>query len=122
MEVRRRELGMSDKPDRTRNTICLPEMRTARMGLCVATQIARYSGRFSKLPGWASPEQAWAATQGQLAWYRCMEDCGEMVQLRTAYTITYASTADAMGHRRIRVRANREGAAVRLSPVVAATP
>ncbi|MEP6706706.1 MAG: VWA domain-containing protein [Pyrinomonadaceae bacterium] len=45
-----------------------------------------------------------------------------VVQLRTAYTITYASSADAMGHRRIRVRANREGAAVRLSPVVAATP
>jgi len=45
-----------------------------------------------------------------------------VVQLRTAYTITYASKADARGHRRIRVRANREGAAVRLSPVVAATP
>ena len=83
VEIRRRELGMSDKPDRTRNTICLPEMRSARMGLCVATQIARYSGRFSKLPGWSSPEQAWAQTQGQLAWYRAMEECGEMVQLRT---------------------------------------
>jgi membrane dipeptidase len=83
VEIRRRELGMSDKPDRTRNTICLPEMRRARMGLCVATQIARYSGRFSKLPGWSSPEQAWAHTQGQLAWYRAMEECGEMVQLRT---------------------------------------
>jgi membrane dipeptidase len=84
VEIRRRELGMSDKPDRTRNTICLPEMRRGRMGLCVATQIARYSGRFSKLPGWSSPEQAWAHTQGQLAWYRAMEECGEMVQLRTA--------------------------------------
>jgi membrane dipeptidase len=83
VEIRRRELGMSDKPDRTRSTICLPEMRRARMGLCVATQIARYSGRFSKLPGWSSPEQAWAHTQGQLAWYRAMEECGEMVQLRT---------------------------------------
>ena len=83
VEIRRRELGMSDKPDRTRNTVCLPEMRTARMGLCVATQIARYSCRFNKLPGWSSPEQAWAHTQGQLAWYRAMEECGEMVQLRT---------------------------------------
>ena len=80
VEIRRRELGMNDKPDRTRNTICLPEMRTARMGLCVATQIARYSGRFSKLPGWSSPEQAWAQTQGQLAWYRAMEECGEMAE------------------------------------------
>ena len=50
VEIRRRELGMNDKPDRTRNTICLPEMRTARMGLCVATQIARYSGRSTMGP------------------------------------------------------------------------
>jgi membrane dipeptidase len=58
-------------------------MRRGRIGVCVATQIARYSARFSKLPGWKSPEQAWAQTQGQLAWYRAMEECGEIVQLRT---------------------------------------
>ncbi len=84
VEIRRRELGMKDRPDRTRGTVCLPEMRRARIGLCVATQIARYSARFSSLPGWRSPEQAWAQTQGQLAWYRAMEDCGELVQLRTS--------------------------------------
>ncbi|MBS1830941.1 MAG: membrane dipeptidase [Acidobacteria bacterium] len=83
VEIRRRELGMTDKADRTRNTVCLPEMRRARIGLCVATQISRFSGRFSKLPGWSSAEQAWAQTQGQLAWYRVMEECGELVQLRT---------------------------------------
>jgi VWFA-related protein len=43
-----------------------------------------------------------------------------VAQMRTAYTITYASTQDSKGHRRIRVRANRDGASVRLSPVVAA--
>src|SRR5262249_21620507 len=83
-EIRRRELFMTDKPDRTRNTVCLPEMRGACIGLCVATQISRYSARVSTLPGWASPEQAWAHTQGQLAWYRTMEEAGELVQLRTA--------------------------------------
>ena len=83
VEIRRRELGLQDRPDRTRGVVCLPEMRAGRIGVCVATQIARYSGRFSKLPGWSSPEQAWAQTQGQLAWYRAMEECGEMVQLRT---------------------------------------
>lgn len=83
VEIRRRELGMNDLPDRTRNTVCLPEMRRGRIGLCVATQIARFSGRFSKLPGWMSPEQAWAQTQGQLAWYRAMEECGELKSLRT---------------------------------------
>jgi len=43
-----------------------------------------------------------------------------VAQLRTAYTITYASNANSAGHRRVRVRANRDGASVRLSPVVAA--
>lgn len=46
-----------------------------------------------------------------------------VVQLRTAYTITYASNSTPSGHRRVRVRANREGASVRLSPAVGvATP
>lgn len=83
VEIRRRELGRQDLPDRTRGTVCLPEMRRCRMGVCIATQIARYASRFNRLPGWSSPEQAWAQTQGQLAWYRAMEECGEMVQLRT---------------------------------------
>ncbi len=83
VEIRRREIGMKDLPDRGNNTVCLPEMRKGRIGLCVATQIARYSSRFSRLPGWQSPEQAWAQTQGQLAWYRAMEEAGEIVQLRT---------------------------------------
>lgn len=46
-----------------------------------------------------------------------------VVQLRTAYTITYASNSTPSGHPRVRVRANRDGASVRLSPVVnVATP
>ena len=46
-----------------------------------------------------------------------------VVQLRTAYTITYASNLSPAGNPRVRVRANREGASVRLSPVVnVATP
>jgi VWFA-related protein len=42
-----------------------------------------------------------------------------VAQMRTAYTITY--TSNGTSHRRIRVRANRDGASVRLSPVVAAS-
>lgn len=83
-KIRRSELSATDNyPCRTRNTVCFPEMRRARVGICVATQIARYVPYFGKLPGWHSPEQAWAQTQGQLAWYRTMEECGEMVSLRT---------------------------------------
>ena len=82
VEIRRRELGRKDFVDRTRGVVCLPEMRRGRVGLCVATQIARYVHRFNKLPGWNSAEQAWAQTQGQLAWYREMEADGELVQIR----------------------------------------
>lgn len=82
-KMRRHEIGMTDVAGRSRNTVCLPELRRGRFGVIVATQIARYSPRFHSLPGWKSPAQAWAHTQGQLAYYRAMEDCGEMLQLRT---------------------------------------
>jgi VWFA-related protein len=46
-----------------------------------------------------------------------------VVQLRTAYTITYASNSTPASNPRVRVRTNREGASVRLSPAVnVATP
>jgi VWFA-related protein len=41
-----------------------------------------------------------------------------VAQMRTAYTITYDSNANPSGKRRVRVRTNRDGAAVRLSPAV----
>jgi membrane dipeptidase len=80
--IRRRELGMTDQVFRTRNTVCFPEMRRGGVGLCVATQLARSVDYFSRMPGWMSPEQARAYTWGQLAWYREMEACGELVQIR----------------------------------------
>ncbi len=81
-EIRESEKGMTDKPDREKNTVSLEAMRNGNIGLCVATQIARYVKRDNPLPGWNSPQQAWAQTQAQLAWYRTMEDLGEMVQIR----------------------------------------
>ena len=80
-EIRRREQGQTDKKDRAKGTVSLPEMRRGQIGLCVATLIARYVEPGNPLPGWHSPEIAWAQTQGQLAWYRAMEDAGEMVQI-----------------------------------------
>lgn len=82
-EIRKSEEGMTDKPDRAKGTVSLPSMREGRIGICVATQIGRYVKRGNDLPGWKSPEQAWAHTQGQLAWYKAMEEAGEMVQIRT---------------------------------------
>jgi membrane dipeptidase len=82
-EIRAREHGLTDKPDRGHGTVCFPEMRRGGIGVCIATQIARYVKHGNPLPGWHSPEQAWAQTQGQLAWYRAMEERGEMRPIRT---------------------------------------
>ena len=79
--IREREKGLADKPDREKNTVSLPALREGKIGLVVATQIARYVRKGSTLPGWHSPEQAWAQSQAQLSWYRAMVDQGEMIQV-----------------------------------------
>ena len=81
-EIRQREKGLTDKPDRGNNTVCFPELRKGNIGLVVATQIARYVSPENPLPGWHSPEQAWAQTQAQLAWYKAMEEDGELFQVK----------------------------------------
>ena len=80
-EINERETGMMDKPDRAKGVVSLPELRKGNIGLVVGTQIARYVAPGNPLPGWHSPEQAWAQTQGQVAWYKAMEEAGEMVQI-----------------------------------------
>jgi membrane dipeptidase len=78
-EVRRREQGESDKADRGRGVVTFPEMRRGGIGLCVATQIGHSVAQDSPVvTAWKSPEIAWAQTQGQLAWYRAMEERGEL--------------------------------------------
>lgn len=81
-EINAREAGLNDKPDRAKAVVSLPELRKGNIGLVVATQIARYVSPENTLPGWHSPEQAWAQTQGQLAYYQAMEFAGEMVQIK----------------------------------------
>jgi membrane dipeptidase len=80
-DIRESEQGMTDRPDRARGTVSFASMRRGNVGMCAATMIARYVKRGSPIPGWHSPEQAWAQTQGQLAWYRAMEEAGELVQI-----------------------------------------
>ena len=82
-EIRQREMHLNDKKDRGKGTVCLPELRKGKIGLVVATQLSRVTLYGSSLPGasWNSPQQAWAMTQAQLAWYREMEAMCEMVQI-----------------------------------------
>ena len=77
-EIRQREEGLTDKPDRGNGVVCFSELRKGNIGLVVATQIARYVTRDNPLPGWHSPPQAWAHTQAQLAWYKTMEEAGQL--------------------------------------------
>ena len=81
-QIRKREEGLNDKPGRGRGTVALPKLRKGNIGLVVATQIARYVAPGNPLPGWHSPEQAWAQTQAQLTWYKAMEACGEMLMIK----------------------------------------
>ena len=80
-KIRELEKDLYDKPDRGNATVCFPELIKGNIGLCVATLISRYVKPNNPLPGWNSPEQAWAHAQGQLAWYRTMEDREEMIQI-----------------------------------------
>jgi membrane dipeptidase len=80
--IRERENGLTDKRDRGKGVVSLPALREGNIGLVIATQIARFVAPENKLPGWHSSEQAWAQTQGQLAWYKAMEQAGEMRQVK----------------------------------------
>ena len=80
-EIREREKHLTDKLDRGKGVVCFDELRRGNIGLVVATQIARYVAPDNNLPGWNSPEQAWAHTQSQLAWYKEMEAQDELKQI-----------------------------------------
>lgn len=88
-EIRDSESNMTDKPDRTRGTVSFPDLRKGNIGIVVGTQIGRYTKKNNTLPGasWNSPEQAWAQTQGQLAWYQVMEFDGQIRQVTNRHDL-----------------------------------
>lgn len=84
-EIRAAEAGMNDKPGRGGGTVCLPELRKGRVGIVMATEIARvkHKDKNSSIVSWQSQQQAWAMTQAQRAWYIAMQDAGQMTFIRT---------------------------------------
>lgn len=84
-EIRAAEAGLRDKAGRGRGLVCLPEMRRGRVGLAVVTQLARVNKNEGRnfVAVWSSPKQAWAMTQAQLAWYRALEEAGEIKMIAT---------------------------------------
>ena len=82
-KIREDEKEMTDLKGRGGNTVTLPEMRKAGIGICVATQLAGCMKPPGPVGSWNSPPQAHAITRAQLAWYQAMEDEGELRQLRS---------------------------------------
>ena len=81
-QINRQETGMNDKPGRGNATVSFDALRKGNIGLVVATQLAKCLPADIPLHWWHSPEQAWAHTQSQLAWYKAMEDEGELMQVK----------------------------------------
>src|SRR5512138_1382776 len=65
-------------PGRGQGTVALPEMHRGRVALCFATLLARSTGRTIQNLDYSSPYQAYAAAQGQLAYYRALDEAGEV--------------------------------------------
>lgn len=80
-EVRAWEADMIGK-GRGRNTVCLPDMRRGDIGLCFSTINARHATGFKTAIDF-SPEGAWAAARGQLAFYDLLERQGSLRRVRT---------------------------------------
>ncbi len=79
---------LTDYQDRGKGTVALPQLREGRVGVVLTTIISRVSETANvidtmSLTGWRSPQQAFANAQAQLAWYREMEACGEIIQIKT---------------------------------------
>ena len=86
--LRTSEAHMQDVRWRGRATISLPELRAARVAVCVATVLARAGTKrqatYRRIDlDYASPEAAYSHAQGQLAYYRLLESQGELRILRT---------------------------------------
>jgi len=63
---------------RGQNTVALPDLRRGRVALCFATMLARATGHPSPHIDYASPAQAYGIARGQLAYYRALEEAGQV--------------------------------------------
>ena len=90
-EVRRHEAHMEDHPARGRGTVSLPELRKANVRACLATILVRSKPEVAPREGhsrrdldYRNQTLAHAVGMGQLAYYRSLEEQGEIQLLRTA--------------------------------------
>jgi len=90
-EINRSETGLTDDDARGHATTCLPEMRRAGVAVCLATVQARTKpgvrppdSTLRMSLDYSHPEITYAAGQGQLAYYRLLEQQNEVRMLHTA--------------------------------------
>ena len=88
-EINARERGMTDHDARGRATTSLPQMRRGGVAVCLATVVARVKPDARPAEGhsrasldYDRPAMAYAAGQGQLAYYRLLDEQGEVKILR----------------------------------------
>ena len=81
-QIRLAEQGMTDRRGRETGTVSFPAMRRGSVGVCVGTLIAPCARPENPIPGWSSPQTAWAQINGQFAWYEAMEREGEIALIR----------------------------------------
>ncbi|MFL5244540.1 MAG: dipeptidase [Gemmataceae bacterium] len=76
-EIRRREAGMADK-SRGCNTVSFPELRQGGVTIFIATLLARLlrPNHVPAIERYQSMDAAYAAAQGQMAYYRALEQQG----------------------------------------------
>lgn len=89
-EIRERERGMTDEPSRGKNTLTLPELRRAGIGICVATLLSRSGPRQQVKVSYgrtdldyATQEIAHCHAHAQLTYYRLLEAQGLLRMIRT---------------------------------------
>lgn len=75
-------LGMT-APGRGKCTVSLPELRSAEIGVCLATLLARQEKEINHDFGWTTPQACYAMAHAHLAYYRAMDSAGWTRILKT---------------------------------------
>lgn len=90
-QINAREHDMTDSPARGNATVCLPEMQRGKVAVCLGTLLARARPEIRPSEGhprisldYRSPSAAYGIAQGQLAYYRLLEQNGHLAMLETA--------------------------------------
>lgn len=124
--IRDSEAGMVDEPCRGRATVSLPELRRAKVRFCVATLLARSGPDQDTRSNLRRPDLDYVSSQiahahahAQLAYYRVLEDAGELSIIRTAdelRSLWKRHENNGTGHLPLGVILSMEGADPIISP------